>query len=292
MIHLYIIKLLEKSMSSFPFSALLSVYHKENAAYLDRALGSIEEQTLPPNEIVLVKDGPLTEALESVIEKHVTGSQIPYVLVDLKENRGLGEALNIGLSLCKNEWIARMDTDDIALPDRFERQFSYLAEHPETDLLGGWICEFDSEEEQGTKERRVPASHEEIMRFAKHRNPVNHMTVVCRKEAIQSAGGYLPIDGFEDYYLWIRMILNGSSFANIPAVLVNVRAGRSMINRRRGMNYIQDECRFQRLHWEKQFIGTVSFLKNCIVRIPVRLLPESLIYKVYSVLRYQGGTDS
>jgi len=267
------------------FSALLSVYAKEKAAYLHEALHSIETQTLMPDEIVLVKDGPLTPELERIIAEHVRNTAIPYSVIALAKNVGLGEALSHGLKHCTHEWVARMDTDDIALPDRFEKQFAYLEEHPDTDILGGWICEFDSDAAQCDRERRVPSSHEEIVRFAKHRNPLNHMTVVFRKEAISDAGGYKPMNGFEDYYLWMRMLQKKKRFANLPEVIVKVRAGREMIRRRQGWQYAKSEWQLEMAAYRLGFWSPVDIGRNLFTRILPRLLPLVVTEKLYNVLR-------
>ena len=267
------------------FSVLLSVYHKETSIFLDAALNSIEKQTLAVKEIVLVKDGPLPSELDRIIMKHSQNSKIPYVIVALESNVGLGEALNRGLVQCTYEWIARMDTDDIALPDRFEKQFSYLEAHPETDILGGWICEFDSDEERCDKKRRVPSFHDEIVCFAKHRNPLNHMTVVFRKDAVLNAGGYRPMNGFEDYYLWMRMIQGGKHFANLPEVLVKARTGREMVMRRQGWEYAKDEWCFEKAAYRMGFWSKKDLVRNMVTRVIPRLLPLFIVEKLYNVLR-------
>ncbi|AKF24144.1 hypothetical protein YH65_01045 [Sulfurovum lithotrophicum] len=267
------------------YSVLLSVYHRENPLFLEHSLRSIERQTLPPEEIVLVKDGPLTKELDAVIEKHMNTSSSPYTIVSLEKNQGLGIALNRGIKHCSYEWVARMDTDDIALPDRFEKQFAYLSEHPDTDIVGGWICEFDSNHEICNKERRVPASHEAIVRFAKHRNPLNHMTVVFRKEAVLDAGGYLPMNGFEDYYLWMRMLQKGKRFANIPEVLVKARTGRDMIARRQGWKYAKDELALEKVAYQTGFWSALDRVRNLFTRFLPRLLPVAIVEKLYNLLR-------
>ena len=267
------------------FSVLFSVYQYEKHEYLDQALQSIEKQTLIPNEIVLVKDGPLTPDLEEVIARHGKNSAIPYNVVPLERNVGLGEALNIGLEHCSHAWIARMDTDDIALPDRFEKQFAHVEKNPDLDLLGGWIREFGvSPDEPGTI-RKVPTEHEAIVRFAKFRNPMNHMTVVFRKRAVLEAGGYRHFPGFEDYALWMRMIHSGARLGNLSEILVLARTGQEMIKRRRGWDYLQKEWRFQCWLREMDFIGSGEFVRNILLRLPPRVLPESLTRKVYSMSR-------
>jgi len=267
------------------FSVLLPVYRQEDPQYLDEALRSIEAQTLMPGEIVLVKDGPLTEALDAVIDRHNGRHVVRYTVVSLESPAGLGAALDEGLKHCTNEWVARMDSDDIALPDRFERQFRYLAEHPVVDILGGWICEFEEEPAVCTRERRVPQRHEEIVRFATYRNPMNHMTVLFRKSSVVDAGGYSPMNGFEDYYLWMRMLQGGKRFANLPVVLLKARAGRGMIERRQGWRYAMDEAALEKAAYRIGFWSKWDLTRNFFLRFLPRLLPLFIVERLYNQLR-------
>ncbi len=249
------------------------------------AMESILIQTVPPDEIVLVKDGPLTLQLDSIIDKYSASSKIPCKIISLKKNIGLGEALSAGIKYCSYEWVARMDADDIALPDRFDKQFTYLDKYPNIDILGGWICEFDKSSEHCEKERRVPLAHKEIAKFAKYRNPMNHMTVVFKKEAIESVGGYLPMNGFEDYYLWMRMFLKGKVFANLNEVVVKARAGNEMIRRRQGWRYAKDEWALEKAAYQIGFWSTLDIGRNIFIRILPRLLPVIMVEKLYNILR-------
>ncbi len=267
------------------FSILISVYYKESTSFLEEALSSIENQTLPANEIVLVKDGPLTPELDKVIADHSEHIKIPYKIVELKENVGLGEALTVGMKYCSYEWIARMDSDDIALPDRFKKQFVYLAKNLDIDILGAWICEFDDDYNHCDKERKVPDQHDDIVKFSKYRNPLNHMTVVFRKDAILDAGGYVPMNGFEDYYLWMRMLMKGKRFANLPQVLVKARTGRGMIARRRGWKYAKDELALGKAAYQMGFWSVSNLVKNFFTRFLPRLLPVFIVEKLYTLLR-------
>ena len=267
------------------FSILISVYYKEDPLFLEKALGSIGNQTLSANEIVLIKDGPLTPDLDKVITYHSEYSRIPYKIIELKENIGLGEALNRGLEYCSYEWIARMDSDDIALPDRFEKQFGYLVENPDIDILGSWICEFDKNFEECNKKRKVPVANEDIRSFSKHRNPLNHMTVVFRKSAVQEVGGYLPMNGFEDYYLWMRMLMAEKQFSNIPQVLVKARTGQGMISRRQGLKYAKDELALEKAAYQLGFWSKFDLIKNLFTRVLPRLLPVFIVEKLYNLLR-------
>ncbi|MDD2399289.1 MAG: glycosyltransferase [Sulfurovum sp.] len=267
------------------FSVLISVYHKEKPDFLDQALSSIENQTLKADEIVLVKDGPLTNELDEVIKKHQLVSHVPYTIVVLDKNVGLGTALNKGLERCQYEWVARMDSDDIALPERFEKQISFLESHPEVDILGSSILEFDTDTKMSIGERRLPLKHDQIMQYAKLRNPLNHMTVMFRKSAIESVGNYLPMNGFEDYYLWVRLLQRGFRFANLDEVLVKARAGDEMILRRHGWSYVKNEWRFVQCVKNLGFLSFLEYIRYLATRIPLRLLPPFILKKMYNILR-------
>ena len=180
------------------FSVLLSVYRKEQPAYLRQSLDSIFTQTLQPAEVVLVKDGPLTDALDEVAEEYCRKYPVLKV-VPLSENQGLGRALNEGLKYCSYDLVARMDTDDVAKPERFEKQIAVFCAHPEMDVVGAWIDEFEGSIENVISVRVLPLEHSEIRRFARKRNPVNHPVVMFRKSAVLVAGGYQHFPLFEEY---------------------------------------------------------------------------------------------
>jgi len=266
-------------------SVLISVYFKEDAKYLESALTSIEAQTFNVKEIVLVKDGPLTLELDDVIAQQKETSEIPYIVVELSANVGLGVALNEGLKHCENEWVARMDSDDIALPDRFEKQFSYIEKNSDVDIVGSWICEFDEDSNMCEKERKVPELHADIVKFARHRNPLNHMTVIFRKNAVLDAGGYLPVNGFEDYYLWMRMLMKGKRFANVQEVLLKARTGQGMIRRRQGWQYAKDEVALEKSAYRLGFWSRLDLIRNLFTRVLPRLLPVFIVEKLYNLLR-------
>lgn len=214
------------------FSVLMSVYEKENPEFLKESLESILiHQTIMPTEIVVVEDGPLTDELYSVL-KSFKDRYLFFKTVHLRENVGLGEALNQGLKHCRYDWVARMDSDDIALETRFESQLDFIKKHPEVDLLGGYIAEFLSSPSEIVSEKKVPQAHDDIVTMAKRRNPMCHMTVMFRKSSVEKAGGYLPLPYVEDYYLWVRMIATGARIANISETLVYARVGNGMYNRR------------------------------------------------------------
>ena len=190
------------------FSVLMSVYKNEKAEYLDKAIESILNQTILPDEIVIVKDGLLTKELEDVLNKFSSKSSI-FKFLEFKHNRGLGLALKDGVLACSNELIARMDTDDIAKPERFEKQLEYLRTHPEISLLGSCIEEFSNDVYTPDSVTILPLKYDEIVKFAKKRNPFRHMTVIFKRSAVVNSGNYRDFLWCEEYDLWMRMIKTG-----------------------------------------------------------------------------------
>lgn len=263
------------------FSVLMSVYKNDKADFLKKALDSVIYQTLKPSEIVLVQDGPLTKDLFNIIDNYVKKCPNLIKIINLENNLGLGKALKIGLEKCSNNIVARMDADDISKKDRFEKQIKYLEENKDIDVVGSWISEFDGEESNIYAYRKLPTNFDQIKEFAKKRNPLNHVTVMFRKNKVINVGSYKGIIGFEDYYLWVRMLLNGSKFYNIPEYLVNVRAGKEMIKRRGGLNYIKNELKLQKKFLKIGFINKKEFVFNILTRSIIRLLPANIRNFVY-----------
>lgn len=264
------------------FSVLLSVYAKENPVYLEQALESVLCQTCMPNEIVLIEDGPLTSELYRGIEQYEKTYPSFFRRVPLKQNVGLGRALNQGVLACRYPFIARMDTDDIARPDRFEKQVSAFRANPELSLVGGWIEEFSDSPDEIRSVRSVPLSHQDIVQYAKRRNPINHMTVMFRKQAVLEAGNYLPMDLSEDYYLWYRLIEKGFLLCNLSDILVSVRGGKEMIARRGGFQYWQSERELQQIFLTSGFISRQEYIRNITVRFFARMMPgivRDLLYQ-------------
>lgn len=267
------------------FSVLMSVYAREQSAYLKEALRSVFEQTVPPSEVVLVKDGPLTTELEAVITSFAERYK-SLKIVALTQNMGLGNALNVGLSACTYRLVARMDSDDLSLPGRFEAQLRVFDEYPDVSVVGGWISEFDKDPKDIISYRKLPQTDRELKLICQLKNPLNHMTVMFSKKDVLNAGGYQHFYLFEDYWLWVRMIKNGVKLYNVQEVLVNVRGGTAMAARRGGWKYAKSEIRFQ---WKILQMGLISlhiFLRNVCVRFSIRMIPNGLRCLVYEkVLR-------
>lgn len=230
------------------YSVLLSVYQKDDADFLQKALMSIyEEQTKKPDEIVVVFDGPLTEALYGVLEEFAKDKKDVVRYLPQAENKGLGEALRIGSEHCTGDYIFRMDSDDISDPFRFEKQAAYVESHPEVDVVGADIAEFyTSYTEEEMRVRACPADHEGIVRMGKKRNPMNHVSVCIKRNALIKCGGYETLLLLEDYFLWLKMIASGCVLANINESLVYVRIGNGFHSKRgsktriKGWKFMQD----------------------------------------------------
>jgi glycosyltransferase involved in cell wall biosynthesis len=259
----------------------MSIYERENPKYFESALESILNQDLLPSEIVIVKDGPLTKNLDDVLTIYSQKYLALFHTISLPQNVGLGESLRVGVLNCKYDIVARMDSDDICHTERFKRQIEFLENNPHIDVVGSWIAEFEHSPNRVTSIRKVPTIHENIRDYAKFRNPINHMTVVFRKEAILKSGNYQVFSSFEDYYLWVRMLLSGIRFANIHETLVFVRIEDSMFNRRKGIEYLRKEIRFHKKMFTLGFITYREFLRNIAVRIPVRLVNTNFLKILY-----------
>ncbi len=268
------------------FSVLISIYHKEKAKHFNSAMHSIwKEQTTKPDEIILVEDGVLTDELYETIDVWKKELTDRLTVISLKENKGLGDALNIGLDNCSYEIVARMDTDDIADPFRFEKQITFLKENPNIDIVGSWVSEFESNEHDIVSYRKLPESHNEIIHFAKKRNPLNHPSVMYKKSIVHKAGGYKKMIWFEDYYLWIRMIMLGAKFHNIQEPLVNMRAGYAQLERRSGFKYAMNELVFQKELLQLRFINHFEFIRNITIRFISRIVPKGFVKLIYKMLR-------
>lgn len=264
-------------MEELQFSVAMSVYKNDKAEFFDRALESITDmQTRRPDEIVLVVDGPIGDDLNAVIDKYAQKYDIFNVL-RLEQNGGLGNALKLAVEHAKYPLIARMDSDDVAVENRFETQMAYFEAHPETSVLGGDITEFIGEEANVVGKRDVPTGDKEIKEYAKKRCPFNHVAVTFRKDEVLKAGGYQDWHFNEDYYLWVRMQLAGATFANTGSVLVNVRVGEDMYRRRGGRKYYKSEKALQKYMKKHKMIGFTTYLSNVTKRFIVQvLLPNRL----------------
>lgn len=260
------------------FSVAMSVYKNDSPEYFDIALASITtEQTVKPNEIVLVVDGPVPDGVNSVIAKYEALCPDMFQVVRLEKNGGLGNALRLAVEKANNELIARMDSDDIALPTRFEQQLMFFDENPDLDIVGGDITEFIGEPSNVVGKRVVPQKDSDIKSYMQTRCAMNHVTVMYKKSAVLKVGNYIDWFWNEDYYLWIRMQQGGCYFANTGTVLVNVRTGADMYQRRGGKKYFQSEKGLQNYMLEHKMISRSMYCMNVLKRWIVQVaLPNSV----------------
>lgn len=258
------------------YSVLMSVYYKEKPEYLKQAIESIQNQTISTDDFVLVCDGQLSSELNQVIKEKQLEMGNNLNVVRLEKNGGLGNALNEGIKQCKNELVARMDSDDIAYQTRCEKQLGVFNSHPEVSICSGIVEEFTITPD-AVDARRVPPEHnEEIIEFAKKRNPFNHPCVMYKKSAVEAVGSYQDFYLLEDYYLWLRMLMAGYQGYNIQEPLLHMRAGSDLYKRRSGWKYARTQMDLFKFMKKQEFINNRQFIKSCVVRSGSALAPNWL----------------
>ena len=263
-------------------TVVVPIYKNNDAQQLRVSLDSLLRQTLLPNEILVVADGPISTELEQVVSSfkfQVSSKNLPIEVNYLKfeQNEGLGEAMRKAVLVAKEDYIARMDADDICLPNRFEKQMKCFKDDPTLSVVGGQIAEFDGDVKNITGRRVVPFGHDEIVKYMKSRNGMNHVTAIFKKADLLDSGNYQPLEWFEDYYLWVRMIQHGCKFKNISDDVVLVRAGKAQADRRGGWAYFKNEVFLFKCLLSQGFITKNRFCINIIERGFVRLLMTSSI---------------
>ncbi|MCG7218888.1 MULTISPECIES: glycosyltransferase [Acinetobacter] len=265
------------------FSILLSLYYKENPSALDQCFQSIwNDQRIHPNEIVLVLDGPIGDQLSQIVLSWQRKIGENLKVIPLEQNIGLGNALNEGLKYCSNEWVFRMDTDDICTPDRFEKQVAFIECNPDVVLFGGQVLEFENEPRDSQVLKTVPTSNDEIRQFAQKRCPFNHMTVAYKKTVINELGGYQHHLFMEDYNLWLRVIGAGYKVANMSDIILYARVGNGMHARRKGLEYIKSEKQLLNLKKQLKLQNPIHANMLFLIRSALRLVPSSLLGKFYN----------
>lgn len=263
-----------------PYSVLMCVYAGERPEFFRQAARSMVDQTVPPEEFVLVCDGPLPRNLEQEVATLAAELADRLRVLRLPERRGLGAALREGVLACRWEYIARMDSDDVAQPNRMELQLAALEADRTLSALGGQIEEFSGCKRLGC--RVVPLEPEAVRRRAAFRNPMNHMTVTFRRQAVLEAGNYGDVDRFEDYHLWARMLARGQSLANLPQVLVRARVDKDTYARRGGWDYFCRSLAMERHLYACGLCSGPERLWNCVLRFfGTVLLPSGLRGWVY-----------
>ena len=252
------------------FSVSMCVYGGDNARWFETAIESVLNQTLPPNEIVLVVDGPVPDDLNAVILKLEENDT--FKVIRLETNQGHGIARKTGLDNCTNELVAIMDADDICTRNRFEKQIEAFRNYPDSDIVGGMITEFIDTPDNVVGKRIVPLEDSEIKEYMQRRCPMNLVTVMFKKSSIEKVGGFIDWYCEEDYYLWLRMALANMKFRNVDDVLVNVRVGKEMYQRRGGVKYFKSEEKLQKYMLDNKIIGFPRYLINVTERLILQVL--------------------
>lgn len=269
--------------NNFKFSVLLSVYEKEQSIFFEESLLSILNQSLQPSEIVLVVDGPIKLDLKNSIKQFEISfrkQNIAFKIIKLPEQVDLGRALAIGIQHCNYDWIARMDTDDISVKNRFKIQINYLRNHPNIAILGGFVAEFsDNNKKEINKVKKVPDYWDEIKRYSIYRNPFCHPTVIFNKQVILDVGNYSSCERFEDYWLWLRVISRHYRVANIDSVLVLMRVSDESYHRKSGWKNVKNIVRF-RLKQIKlcyhPFLGFLCMISSVLLSLAPSKVQKSL----------------
>ena len=271
-------------MRDMKFSVSMCVYGGDHAVWFETAVNSILNQTAVPDEVVLVVDGPVPPDLDTIIARYENNPL--FRVIRFEENQGHGNARRAGLKACTNELVAIMDADDISSSDRFEKQLEVFRSCNHVDIVGGNITEFVDSPENVVGSREVPCENSAIRAYMKTRCPMNLVTVMFKKSSVEAVGGFIDWYCEEDYYLWLRMAMANQYFANIPDILVNVRVGNQMYQRRGGMKYFKSEAKFQKYMLDKGIISGSTYLINVLKRLIVQvLLPNRLrgwVFKTFA----------
>ena len=264
------------------YSCLISLYAKEKPDYLTESLDCVINQTFPPEEILIVKDGKLTDELEAILLKYAGQNPGLFTFVAYKENHGLWYALSQGVPACRNEFIMRMDVDDWSMPDRAEKELAILVEHPEIACVGSLVTEFEGDISHPVALVSLPEKHKDIIAFGKRRCPFRHPSLMFRKSAVMSAGNYQKMPLFEDYDLYMRMAASGCVFYNIQESLVYMRTSQDFYARRGSFDYAKKMMHFKSICLKRGDYTLPDFIVSTIPHLAVCLMPNKLRSWVYT----------
>jgi glycosyltransferase involved in cell wall biosynthesis len=271
-----------------PFSLLVPVYNGDRPDYLRRAFRSaVDDQTVRPDQVVIVRDGPVRDELAQCLSGLQAASPVPVTLVPLERNGGLGPALDRGLAASRFDVVARQDADDVSMPHRFEVELPLMAD---ADIVGSGLLEFVTDTGDVVGQRVPPVGAAQIQRYARMHDPFNHPTVVYRKQAVLAAGGYGDLPLMEDYALFARMLLRGARAVNVPEPLVWYRVGEAAFKRRGGRDLLRSELRLQREFRRLGFTTRPQYARNVLIRGGYRLVPWWCRRAVYRpILAHRRG---
>ncbi len=277
-------------MDAWRTSVLMAVYHRVQPDHFAQALESMFTQTLAPDEIIVVEDGPLGAPLLEVLAGF-EGRDIPLVRVALPENRGSAIAAQAGLEVARHPWIVRMDADDISVPERLQTQMTVLREGG-IDVIGSAMLEFDGDATNVVGTRSLPLEHDAIVRYARINSPVNNPSAVIRREHLLAVGGYRPVPFMEDYDVFARLLAHGSRFRNLAEPLVLFRAGAAMFQRRAAPGMLRAERLMQRNLVSYGLVSRPRSWGNVLVRSAFRALPRQALQRTYRSLFYRRRDHS
>ncbi len=254
-----------------PFSLLVPVYNGDRPDYLRRAFRSaVDDQTVRPDEVIIVRDGPVGDELARCLSELAASSPVPVTLVPLERNGGLGPALDRGLAASRFDIVARQDADDVSMPHRFEVELPLIEN---ADIVGSGLLEFVTDTGAIIGQRVPPTAPAQIQRYARMHDPFNHPTVVYRRRAVLAAGGYGDLPLMEDYALFARMLMGGARAVNVPEPLVFYRVGEAAFKRRGGRELLRSELRLQREFRRMGFTSRPQYVRNVLIRGGYRLVP-------------------
>lgn len=257
------------------YSVLSSVYAKEKPEYLIQSIESMIHQTIVTDDYVIVKDGTLTRELDEILNVYAEKYEFIHI-IGYKENRGLGAALNYGLKACKNELVARMDTDDIAVENRCEEQLHTFNNDPELEIVGTDIYEFTENEKNITGYKKMPSSSKDIIKYAHRRNPFNHPTVMYKKSSIFANGGYSEGQRGEDFELFTRMIFQEAKGYNINKPLVKYRAATDQYKRRASLIDTKAVVRVVKENYRNDYITLIDYLYVMVIQFAGLIVPKKI----------------
>lgn len=271
-----------------PYSILMSTYKNDNPQYLKESIESMLNQTVKTNDFVIIKDGPLTDELNAVLDYYQNNYPNIFNIISLDNNVGLGKALCFGIMQCKNELVARMDSDDYSFSERIEKELEYLSENPDVDLVGTQGLEFIEDVNAPIRYHNLPTSYHEIKKYAHSRNPYLHSSIIFKKSKVIASGNYQDAYLCEDYDLWIRMIQNGCVCANLDECLFAVRVNEDYYKRRSGFKYVKSINNLMRRNMKNNFFTKRDYIKNITIRTIVYLMPNNLRSFAYTRFLRKG----
>lgn len=265
------------------FSVILPIYIKVDFYTFQKSFNSIINQTLKPDEILIIFDGPIKKKIDIFLK--IQKKKYSFIrIINFKKNYGLGHVLNYAVKKCNYEYIARCDADDISKKNRFKKQIKFLIRYPKVDVLGTNIIELFNNKFYSKK--KMPCNHDNIIKQLNFRNPINHSSVIFKKKKLVQSGNYKEMFYFEDYYMWFRMVKKGCYFKNMSEYLVYMNVDENFYNRRTGLKYFKYYLVFLKRLYKEKNINILIFFLCLLIRSPIILINKNFLKYIYQkVLR-------